>query len=74
MDSRRDDNLTEFKKKTVYLMVHKFVADYKYMKSAHAGEELEHFFEDWAPRYIREIPFREQVWHAALIELMKGQP
>ena len=57
--------LADFHKRAIALMGNKFLHDYRNVKE----EEIEHFYEVWAPTHIRELVVREQVWHYVMQKL-----
>jgi len=63
-------NLTEFQKRAVELLAHKFIADYAAVTRKCAGEELEHFYEIWAQRTIADVSLRGIVWKKIIYSVL----
>ena len=72
MDNRYN-NQTEFCKRAIDLLCHKFISDYRVAMHYSQGEEIEHFFEVWTPQNIRELTLREMVWSRVMMTLRNSR-
>jgi hypothetical protein len=66
MKDRDSIELAKFQDRTVELLAHKFEVEYSKARKACPQEEIEHYFQVWAPGVIREIALRKLVWRSIL--------
>lgn len=66
MKDRDSTTLEKFQRRAVELLAHKFEFDYSKAKTACPQEEIEHYFQVWAPQVIRETALRKLVWHSVM--------
>ena len=62
MKDRYSIELEKFQNTTIELLAHKFETDYLEEKKLCPQEEIEHYYQIWAPSAIREIALRNMVW------------
>jgi len=67
----RNDAMTEFHKRAIDLLCHKFVHDYKMIMSNNHGEEIEHVYEVWSKQVIMEQSLRAEVWKRVMQLLLE---
>jgi len=65
-----NERYTEFQKRAIDLLVHKFIFDYDCINQKFEAE-IESTYEEWARAHIREIYLREQVWRGVMTELLR---
>ena len=67
-DKKPNPELVLFQKRGIALLANKFVCDYRAFRT-HGGDELERFYEIWAPSFVKNINMRSRVWRCALQQL-----